>query len=190
MGASPQFFNSDYRKEKFINQNKENMKNFVKQIKQISFNPDSPNEVRYFMQEIKTLREYADGQFYPSNLLSFLFKNKKEIMINLKKMAKYFDKLVLKISCCSNFSNEYGIYFLKLPTGQTIVMSQIIPRYVSICFKTLRISFCWCENNDERSVLHRCPSYEFVDGFLRFSVNSFYKLTIEIIDFELQPIKI
>merc|ERR1712098_50997 len=187
MGASPQFFNSDYRKEKFINQNKENMKNFVKQIKQISFNPDSPNEVQFFMNEIQTLREYADDQFCPNSLLNFLYK--KEIMINLQQLEKYFDKLMLKIFCDFNFSNEFKIYFIKLPTGETIAMKYELPRFVCICFKTLKITFCQRTYLDSLTCsLAYGTSYELIEGFLCFAVKSCYELKLEIVDFELKPL--
>jgi hypothetical protein len=194
--ASPHFFKHTYRREKFISQNKENIKNLVKQIKQTNLNPDTPNEIRYFMDEIKTIRARVDNEFrsgnsldIPRNFLNFFYK--KEILINLQKMAKYFDKLMLKIFCDSDFSNEFKIYFIKLPTGKTIFMNYDFPRYVCICFKSLKITFC------QRTYLDslRCSNaygtaYELIEGFLCFAVNTCYELKLEIVDFELKPLTI
>lgn len=191
--ASPHFFKHTYRREKFISQNKEKMKNFVKQIEQININPDTPNEVRYFMEEIQTFR-YSDDQFCPHNCLNFLYKFKQEILINLQKMAKYFDKLMLKIECSSNFSNESGIYFLRLPTGKTLVMNLNFPKYVCICFKTFKISFCLYANLNQNleDIFHRQSQElsQFTDGILCYSTNSFYKLRLQIADFKLKPVKL
>jgi hypothetical protein len=152
-----------------------------------------PNRIRHFMDEIQT-RTHTNGVLSPNGLN--LFQTKK-IQIDLQKMAKYFDKLILEISDYADLDLESWIYFLGRSSGRKTLVSYFsdsnFPRFVIISFKTSKVTFSprYGEDLSYSFIIltPSCSAYPIIDGFLCFSCFS-YEMKPNFVDFKLKPLKV